>query len=157
MSNVTRMSNEDVRALVFRSAQEQDLHPFDLQVNRKIRVRAHTGHPATAHYHASSQNKAVEYCIKLFDTTTVEKQMFFQREARLLKELSHTRSDHSTAMTPVVHLADAKAGLLVMEWLDGLSMKSSLILARYSADRRHRLLRLSAHWLRQFHEACGID
>ncbi|WP_108883167.1 phosphotransferase [Anderseniella sp. Alg231-50] len=151
------MSNEDVRALVFKSAQEQDLDPLDLQVNRKIRVRSHTGHPATAHYHASSQDKSAEYCIKLFDTTTTEKQKFFQRETRLLEELSQTGSDRSTAMTPAVLLTDAKAGLLVMEWLNGYSMKSSLMLATYSSDRRNRLLRLSGQWLRHFHEAYGIQ
>lgn len=156
MNEVTRMSNEDVRALVLRSAQEQDLHSFDLQVTRNVRVHSHTSHPATAHYHARSQDGSADYCIKFFDTSTEEKRMFFQREARLLDELSQTTLNHSVAMTPAVHLADEEAGILVMEWLSGFSMKLSLTVANYSADRRKRLLRLSAQWLRRFHEVSGV-
>ncbi len=111
------MSREDVRALVSRAAQEQELHPFDLQITRKIRVRSHTDHPATAHFHARSQNRPTEYCIKLFDTSTRDNQKFFQREADLLERLSHTKVAQSVSMTPQVRLADAKAGVLVMEWL----------------------------------------
>ena len=140
-----------------RAAQEQELHPFDLQITRKIRVRSHTDHPATAHFHARSQNRPTEYCIKLFDTSTRDNQKFFQREADLLERLSHTKVAQSVSMTPQVRLADAKAGVLVMEWLNGFSMKSSLFLANYSAGRRNRLLRLSAEWLRQFHEVYGIE
>lgn len=151
------MSKEDVRALVSSSAQEQDLHPLDLQVTRKVRARAHTSHPATAHYHARSKNGSAECCIKLFDTSTKEKRIFFQREARLLEELSHRKFGRSVPITPAVHLANAKTGILVMEWLNGFSMKSSLIFANYSRDRRNRLLRLSAQWLRHFHETCGIE
>ena len=110
------MSKEDVRALVSSSAQEQDLHPLDLQVTRKVRARAHTSHPATAHYHARSKNGSAEYCIKLFDTSTKEKRIFFQREARLLEELSHRKFGRSVPITPAVHLANAKTGILVMEW-----------------------------------------
>lgn len=151
------MSHEDVRALVSRSAQEQDLHLPDLQVTRKIRVRSHINHPATAHYHARSKNGSAEYCIKLFDTSTNQNRMFFQREAHLLEELSHRKFGQPVAMTPAVHLADAEAGILMMEWLTGFSMKSSLTLANYSRDRRNRLLRLSAQWLRRFHETRGIE
>jgi serine/threonine protein kinase len=151
------MSREDVRALVSRTAQEQESHPLDLQITRKIRVRTHTDHPATAHFHARSQNRSAEYCIKLFDTTTRENQQFFQREASLLERLSHTKVGQSVSMTPEVRLADAKAGVLVMEWLNGFSMKSSLFWANYSTGRRNRLLRLSAEWLRQFHEVYGIE
>lgn len=157
MNKVTRMSKEDVRALVSRSAQEQGLRPLDLRVIRKIRVRSHTDHPATAHFHARSQNRSAEYCIKLFDTSTRENREFFQREAGLLEQLSHKNVGQSVAMTPAVHLADAKAGILIMDWLNGFSMKSSLILASYSTGRRNRLLRLSAQWLRQFHEVSGIE
>lgn len=151
------MSREDVRALVSRTAQEQESHPLDLQITRKIRVRAHTDHPATAHFHARSQNRSAEYCIKLFDTSTRENEQFFQREVSLLERLSHMKVGQSVSMTPEVRLADAKAGVLVMEWLNGFSMKSSLFWTYYSAGRRNRLLRLSAEWLRQFHEAYGIE
>jgi len=151
------MSKEDVRAHVLRSAQEQNLHPFDLQITRKVRVHSHTSHPATAHYHARSRNGSEEYCIKFFDTSTEEKLMFFQTEARLLEELNQKTLGSSVAMTPAVHLADAKSGILVMDWLNGFSMKSSLAAANYSADRRNRLLQLSAQWLRQFHAASGIE
>ncbi len=157
MSKVTRMSKEDVRALVLRSAQEQNLHPLDLQITRKVRVHSHTSHPATAHYHARSRDGSEEYCVKFFDTSTEEKLMFFQTEARLLQELNQKTLGSSVAMTPAVHLADAKSGILVMDWLNGFSMKSSLAAAKYSADRRNRLLRLSAQWLRQFHEISGIE
>jgi tRNA A-37 threonylcarbamoyl transferase component Bud32 len=151
------MSREDVRALVSRAAQEQELHPLDLQITRKIRVRSHTDHPATAHFHARSQDRSAEYCIKLFDTSTLENQKFFQREASLLERLSHAKVGQSVSMTPEVLLADATAGILVMEWLNGFSMKSSLFFANYSTGRRNRLLRLSGEWLRQFHEVCGIE
>lgn len=133
------------------------MHPLDLQITRKIRVRSHTDHPATAHFHARSQNRSAEYCIKLFDTSTLENQKFFQREASLLERLSHTKVGQSVSMTPEVRLADVTAGILVMEWLNGFSMKSSLFFANYSTGRRNRLLRLSGEWLRQFHEVCGIE
>lgn len=151
------MSKEDVRAQVLRSAQEQNLHAFDLQITRKVRVHSHTGHPATAHYHARSQDGSAEYCIKLFDTSTEEKLKFFQREARLLEKLNQKKLGNSVAMTPAVHLADANSGILVMDWLNGYSMKSSLTAANYSTDRRNRLLQLSAQWLRQFHQVSGIE
>ncbi len=157
MSKVTRMSREEVRALVSRAAQEQELHPLDLQITRKIRVRSHTDHPTTAHFHAHSQDRSAEYCIKLFDTSTLENQKFFQREASLLERLSHAKVGQSVSMTPEVRLADATTGILVMEWLNGFSMKSSLFFANYSTGRRNRLLRLSGEWLRQFHEVCGIE
>lgn len=50
MSEVTSIPNEDVRALVLRSAQEQGLHLLDLQVIQKIWVRSHSGRPAMAHW-----------------------------------------------------------------------------------------------------------
>lgn len=133
------------------------MHSLDLQVTRKVRVHSHTSHPATAHYHAHSIDGSAEYCIKHFDTSTKENRMFFQCEARLLEDLSHRKFGRQVAMTPAVHLADADAGILVMEWLNGFSMKSSMILANFSRDRRNQLLRLSAQWLRHFHEVYGIE
>jgi len=157
MMNVTRKAKEDVLALVTRSAQEQEVRPLDLLRTRKIRARAHSGHPATAHYYTRSRNGSAEYCIKIFDTSSDEKRLFFDREVELLEKLSQHKLANSAPMTPVVRLAHPPTGVLVMEWLDGTSLKSDLMIANYRSDRRNRLLRMSAQWLRKFHEASGIQ
>lgn len=157
MRNVTRMSKEDVHALVTRSAQEQEVRPLDLLITRKIRSRAHSSHPATAHYNSRSRNGAAEYCIKIFDTSSDEKRTFFDREAELLEKLSQHKLANSAPMTPAVRLAHPTTGVLVMEWLEGTSLKSDLMIANYRSDRRNHLLRMSAQWLRKFHEVSGIQ
>lgn len=157
MKNVTSMSKADVHALVTRSALEQDVRPLDLLITRKIRARAHSSHPATAHYHSRSRNGSTEYCIKIFDTSSDEKRIFFDCEAELLEKLSQHELASSVPMTPAVRLAHPPTGVLVMEWLDGTSLKSDLMIANYRSERRNRLLRMSAQWLRKFHEASGIQ
>lgn len=113
-------------------------------------------HPATTHFYLPSRDVSKAFCIKAFDVSQPGHQDFFRREVSMLRKLARFTGNESSPIAPRVLLSDATAGLVVMEWVDGRSVKSELLLGNLLQKEVSGLLRECGNWLRQFHHANGI-
>lgn len=137
----------------------------DLQRLRNTRARAHRNsvssaqiseHPATSHFLLPGRDRSKPLCLKVFDVSHPDHAAFFRREVHMLRKLSKASKDRITPLAPRVLLADDHTGIVVMEWVQGRSMKSELMWGYVLQRDMSSLLNDCGAWLRQFHQANGI-
>lgn len=114
-------------------------------------------HPSTAHYFCKVSKDSRAYCVKLLDVSSEAAQAFFKREVDALRVLGDVSNDGRTALSPKLYIADARTGVIVMDWLDGNSLKHQLRRNMFLLRDSGELLAGAGVWLRRYHMTYGIE